>query len=107
MASVLITVRLPGDASLESAMRDLGLNEDEVDTGYGLVPVDPDKELYALRVTESAGRRVGDGSSGGSSDRNLDGASDGNSDGDLRGGGKADGQGPYADPRIEPYGPQR
>ena len=83
MADVLITVRLPAPATLETAMRHLDLAEDEVDTAYGLVPVDPDRDLYVLRVSESAGRRLGDS-----------------------GAGKADG-GPYSDPPIEPYGPPR
>lgn len=83
MAEVLITVRLAAPATLEAAMRRLGLAEDEVDTGYGLVPVDPRRNLYVLRVTEEAGRRVGDSDAG---------AADG---------------GPYSDPPIEPYGPPR
>ncbi|MEU6414114.1 hypothetical protein [Microbispora sp. NPDC046933] len=83
MPEVLITVRLPAPATLEAAMRRLGLSEDEVDTVYGLVPVDPGRNLYVLRVTEDAGRRVGDPDTG-----------------------KADG-GPYSDPPIEPYGPPR
>ncbi|WP_432862416.1 hypothetical protein [Microbispora rosea] len=83
MAKVLVTVRLAAPATLEGAMRRLGLTEDEVDTGYGLVPVDPGRNLYVMRVTEEAGRRVGD------------------SDADA-----ADG-GPYSDPPIEPYGPPR
>jgi hypothetical protein len=83
VAEVLITVRLAAPATLEAAMRRLGLTEDEVDTAYGLVPVDPGRNLYVLRVTEDAGRRVGDSG---------DGAADG---------------GPYSDPPIEPYGPPR
>ncbi len=83
MAEVLITVRLAAPATLEAAMRRLGLTEDEVDTAYGLVPVDPGRNLYVLRVTEDAGRRLGDS-----------------------GAGAADG-GPYSDPPIEPYGPPR
>ncbi|WP_433360138.1 hypothetical protein [Streptosporangium sp. CA-115845] len=39
--------------------------------------IDPDQGLYGLRVTEAAARRVD----------------------------PAAGEGPYADPRIEPYGP--
>ncbi|WP_326640920.1 hypothetical protein OG884_00260 [Streptosporangium sp. NBC_01755] len=74
---LLITVRLPSDATLAQAMRHLGLPEEDVDTGYGLVLIDPDQNLYGLRVTEAAARRV-DPAAGG---------------------------GPYADPRIEPYGP--
>ncbi|MEN3539210.1 hypothetical protein AAH991_29135 [Microbispora sp. ZYX-F-249] len=88
MAEVLITVRLPAPATLEAAMRRLGLTEDEVDTAYGLVPVDPDRNLYVLRVTEDAGRRVGGQGTGGADS------------------GRADG-GPYSDPPIEPYGPPR
>ncbi|GGO23117.1 hypothetical protein GCM10010116_46660 [Microbispora rosea subsp. aerata] len=79
MADVLITVRLPAPATLEAAMRRLGLAEDEVDAAYGLVPVDPARDLYVLRVTEDAGRRVGGGADGG----------------------------PFSDPPIEPYGPPR
>ncbi|GII85020.1 hypothetical protein Ssi03_30100 [Sphaerisporangium siamense] len=73
---VLITVRLPPEATLEQAVHRLGLSEDEVDTGYGLVPLDPDQGLYALRVTESAGHRVA-----------------------------PDAGGPFSDPPIEPFGP--
>ncbi|WP_203983998.1 hypothetical protein [Sphaerisporangium rufum] len=72
---VLVTVELPPGATLEQAAHALGLAEDEVDTGYGLVPLDPARGLYALRVTEEAGRRVPPAA------------------------------GPYADPTIEPYGP--
>ncbi|MEV0755925.1 hypothetical protein [Streptosporangium sp. NPDC050280] len=74
---LLITVRLPPDATLAQAMRHLKLPEDDVDTDYGLVLIDPDQGLYGLRVSEAAARRV-----------------------DPKAGG-----GPYSDPRIEPYGP--
>lgn len=80
MSTVLLTVRLPHGADLESAMRHLDLAEDEVDAGYGLVPVDPAKDLYALRVTEEAGRRI------------------------TGGGSTPEVSGPYSDPPIEPYG---
>jgi hypothetical protein len=75
---VLVTVRLPPKATLEQAMQRLDLTEEEVDTAYGLVALDPDQGLYALRVTEAAGRRAA----------------------------PADG-GPFSDPPIEPYGPPR
>jgi hypothetical protein len=84
VASVLITVRLPRGASLESAMRELDLSDDEVDTRYGLVSVDPAQDLYALRVTESAGRRLRASESSG-----------------------PEVSGPWADPPIEPYGRPR
>ncbi|GAA3155251.1 hypothetical protein GCM10010466_52770 [Planomonospora alba] len=75
----MVTVRLPDEATLERAMEELGLPEEEVDTGYGLVAIDPGRSLYGLRVTEAAARRM-----------------------DRR-----EGSGPYSDPPIEPYGPPR
>ncbi|MFC4058888.1 hypothetical protein ACFOWE_11315 [Planomonospora corallina] len=75
----LVTVRLPAGATLERALEELGLPEEEVDTGYGLVAIDPGQDLYGLRVSEAAARRM-----------------------DRRGDG-----GPYSDPPIEPYGPPR
>ncbi|MFF5248435.1 hypothetical protein ACFY3V_29505 [Streptosporangium sp. NPDC000095] len=74
---LLITVRLPPDATLAQAMRRLELPEEDVDTDYGLVLIDPDQGLYGLRVSEVAARRVAPKAGGG----------------------------PYSDPRIEPYGP--
>ncbi|MFJ2033789.1 hypothetical protein [Streptosporangium sp. NPDC087985] len=74
---LLVTVRLPSQATLKQAIRRLGLSEEEVDTGYGLVLIDPDQGLYGLRVTEEAARTLNPEAGGG----------------------------PYADPRIEPYGP--
>ncbi|WP_248959187.1 hypothetical protein [Sphaerisporangium perillae] len=74
---VLVTVQLaPSEATLEQAMRQLGLTEDEVDTDYGLVPLMPEQGLYAVRVEEEAGRRVSPPAGG-----------------------------PFTDPPIEPYGP--
>jgi len=53
---VLVTVKLPKGATLDDAIALLGLTNDDVDTGFGLVLIDPDQGLYALRVTEEAGR---------------------------------------------------
>ena len=75
---VLVTVRLPRGATLESALRLLDLREEDVDTGYGLVSLDPGAGLYALRVADSVA-------------------------GKLDRGGMAEGV--YSDPRIEPFGP--
>ncbi|GHG87618.1 hypothetical protein [Streptomyces lanatus] len=78
--TVLISVTLWPGATLRDAVRRLRLAEDEVDTAYGLVLVDPARHLYALLVTQSAGERL----------RGIPGAG-----------------GPYANPRIEPFGPPR
>jgi hypothetical protein len=74
---LLITVRLPSGTTLTQVMRRLELPEEDVDTDYGLVLIDPDQGLYGLRVSESAAHRIA----------------------------PAAGGGPYSDPRIEPYGP--
>ncbi|WP_405485641.1 hypothetical protein [Nocardia sp. NBC_00511] len=54
----LLTVRLPRDATLEVALRTLGLPASDVDTAYGLIALDPEQGLYALRVTDSAATRL-------------------------------------------------
>ena len=75
----MMTVRLPRGATLATATEKLGLSEKDVDTGYGLVLIDPASGLYGLRVTDEAARKVSPG----------------------------DDEGVYADPRIEPFGPPR
>ncbi|MEW9554666.1 hypothetical protein [Nonomuraea sp. NPDC050783] len=55
---VLLQVHLPPGATLSEALRSLGLSEEDVDLGYGLVAVLPEAGLYVLRVTEEAGRRA-------------------------------------------------
>ncbi|MCU1644235.1 MAG: hypothetical protein JWN03_4510 [Nocardia sp.] len=72
----LLTIRLAQNATLEIALRTLGLAVSEVDAGYGLVSLDPVQGLYALRVTDSAAARLAT-------------ADD-------------EGVGIFADPRIEP-----
>ncbi|WP_371497260.1 hypothetical protein OG871_14920 [Kitasatospora sp. NBC_00374] len=74
--STLITVALPPGATLDDAVRKLGLARDAVDAEYGLV--DLHNGSYALLVTEAAAGRV----------RGVPGV-----------------KGPYANPRIEPFGP--
>ncbi|TQM75723.1 hypothetical protein FHX40_2441 [Thermopolyspora flexuosa] len=78
-----MTVRLPRDATLAAAARKLGLSEDDVDAGYGLVPLDPATGLYGVRVSDEAARRVRPEAL------------------------TEEGEGVHADPRIEPFGPPR
>ncbi|MFF0497675.1 hypothetical protein ACFYU5_14800 [Nocardia aobensis] len=54
----LLTVRLATDPTLAAALRELHLTEAEVDLDYGLVAVDPDQHLYALRVSDAAATRA-------------------------------------------------
>ncbi|MFI5777931.1 hypothetical protein [Nocardia sp. NPDC051570] len=73
----LLTVQLPQGATMGDALRTLHLTESEVDTGYGLISVDPATGLFALRVSDSAATRV-----------SMNGA----------------GATVFADPRVEPVG---
>ncbi|MFF7438830.1 hypothetical protein [Streptomyces sp. NPDC008122] len=79
--TLLMTVTLPGRATVQHALDKLGLSAEEIDQEYGLVSLDPSQDLYALLVTESAAARI-----------------------------RAHGQpgeysGPFANPKIEPFGP--
>lgn len=69
--------------SLEEVRERFGLEQGEVDEGFGAVAIDPDASLYAILVEDSAVER-------------------------LRGE-RADEaaaiEGPYANPLIEPFGP--
>ena len=76
--TVIVTVRLPAGANLEDAIRMLELTPDEVDTDYGLVPIDPERGKYVLLVTPAAAERI----------VQLSGV-----------------EGPFSNPRIEPFGP--
>lgn len=59
----------------------LGVKPEAVDTHFGIVPIDPDRGLYAVQVREDA-----------LPDRKDTGGS---------------AKGPFANPRIEPFGPRR
>lgn len=76
---LLVTVTLPRGAAMKQALEELGLSASEVDEAYGLVPVDPDQDLYAVLVTEPAAARLAN-------------------HGDVAGY-----AGPFANPEIEPF----
>lgn len=75
----LLTVRLSHGATLADALRVLHLTEADVDTGYGLICLDPDDNLYTLRVDDAVATRMSEADSVGTV---------------------------YADPRIEPADPE-
>ena len=75
---VLVTVTLPEGATLQDALRRYELAPEQVDEGYGLVSVDPAQGLYAMLVSEDAAERIT---------------------------GSPSAKGPYANPKIEPFGP--
>lgn len=79
MAKLLLTItRAPSEVSLDAVKRDLGLDNAEIDDEFGVVNIDPKGHRYAVLVEESAAQRVSD---------------------------EPGVEGPFANPRIEPFGP--
>jgi hypothetical protein len=74
-----MTVELdPGAATPAEAAKRLGVAAEDLDADYGVVPVDPDNHLYSVLVDEEAGAAAG---------------------------GREGVEGPFSNPRIEPFGP--
>lgn len=56
---VLLTVRgSSGPPDLAAAARQLGLEADELDADFGVVLIDPDLKLYAVRSSSSRAARL-------------------------------------------------
>jgi hypothetical protein len=78
----LMTVTIPGEhPGIARAAQVLGVAPEAMDQAFGVVPIDPARNLYAVQVREDA----------------------------LKGKQKKgkDFEGPFANPRIEPFGPTR
>ena len=61
MSRVMVTLRLdPAQATLPEVLRLLGLAPEEVDPGFGVVPVDPAGHLYTILADQAAAARVAD-----------------------------------------------
>jgi hypothetical protein len=75
---LMMTVTLePDRATVDEARHRLGLEEDEVDADY-IENIDPERHEYVILVDEQAAERIG---------------------------GQPGVKGPFANPRIEPFGP--
>jgi hypothetical protein len=77
----LMTVEIAGEKpGIAHAAKALGVDSHALDKSFGVVPIDPARHLYAVQVREDAvaKRRPKPGSDG-----------------------------PFSNPRIEPYGPIR
>ena len=77
----MLTLTLdPADASVPVVQRKLGLKPEDIDPEFGVVALDPAQHKYAVLVKEDAATQVA---------------------------GRPDVEGPFANPRIEPFGPPR
>ncbi len=56
---VMMTVTLPGKPTLRAAGRRLGISAKHFDAAYGVVPLDPDNALYAVRIDADAAAIAG------------------------------------------------
>lgn len=79
MGKLLMTVDWPGDGkpSLKQVADHLKIEVRNIDAGYGLVLIDPEKNAYAFQVDEEAASGIKSGIKG------------------VRG--------PFSDPKIEPF----
>lgn len=81
MSQVMMTVKLDAaHASIEDVMRKLNLSDGQIDRDFGVVNVDPERQLYTILVDARTAARLS---------------------------GRPDVDGPYANPKIEPFGPVR
>jgi hypothetical protein len=77
----MLTVKLDAaEATVEGARTKLGLGAGDLDPGFGVVPIDPDHDLYAVLVEDTVAERADPTGLAG---------------------------GPYSNPKIEPMGPPR
>ncbi len=77
----MLTLELdPQEATVGQVAERLGLATEEIDADFGVVPIDPDKHLYTVLVEERASERVA---------------------------GQPGVDGPFSNPRIEPFGPPK
>jgi hypothetical protein len=79
MAKVMVTLRLDPAQATPPAVRELlGLTPEELDPGFGVVPIDPAGRRYTILVDDAAAARIADA---------------------------PEVEGVFANPRIEPFGP--
>jgi hypothetical protein len=81
VSDVMMTVELdPGAATVAAAAERLGIAPEQIDDDFGVVSIDPDQNLYTVLVDERAAAGAG---------------------------GRPGVEGPFSNPRIEPFGPPR
>lgn len=81
MPRALLTIELEsGEASLPQVRRKLKLRKDQIDENFGVVRLSPEGNQYAIMVDDDVVERLTT---------------------------KKKAKGPYANPRIEPFGPPK
>lgn len=80
-AMALMTVEISGEPVLSAAADALGVPVSAIDAAFGVVAIDPERNLYAVQVREDALPPDAASAQGVS--------------------------GPFANPRIEPFGPRK
>lgn len=59
MAKVMMTIHAPGDTpTLKEIVSKYGLEPDELDHEFGIVPIDPEKNDYTILVEQSAASKI-------------------------------------------------
>ena len=79
MGKQMVTLKLnPKTATLSNVRRKLKLRARDVDPNFGVVSIDPKRDLYAVLVDDSVAHKAGE---------------------------QPGVQGPFSNPTIEPFGP--
>ncbi len=79
MSKVMVTLKLdPEQASLAHVRESLGIGSEEIDDDFGVIAVQPEENLYAVLVEQDTADRV----------QGTEGV-----------------EGPFSNPKIEPFGP--
>lgn len=79
MSKVMVTLKLdPEQASLAKVRESLGIGAEEIDDDFGVIAVEPENDLYVVLVEQDAANRV----------QGVQGV-----------------EGPFSNPKIEPFGP--
>ena len=81
MRTIMLTIRTKGERpTLDLLRARYGLTEEEIDTSFGIVAIDPEEDMFTILILERVASKV-----------------QSDSEWDVKG--------PYSNPQIEPFGP--
>lgn len=82
MADLMMTVQWPGKApTIDEIQQRFSLSDEEISKSFGVVEVDPNEHIYTFLVNENSVSKI------------------------LQSGAEVKVEGPFSNPRIEPFGP--